>query len=222
MIPAIRRSTRVQELIPLCEFGYELRLERKDYTFRAGQTIVLHGPTQREDRSYTVASGEHDPFISVLFRLIPEGKLTPRLAALSAGDAIDFTGPCGEFTIEHPEDPLVFIGTGTGLAPGGAYLRTMPNLNLTVLHGVRKAEELYFRDEFAQACAYYPCVSREEGTGYHGRVTGLLPTLERPDQARYHLCGSTEMIFAVMDWLEEQGVPEDRIHTEAYFRHLSM
>lgn len=222
MMPAIRRSTRVQELIKLCEFGYELRLEKEEYTFQAGQTVVLHGPTQRADRSYTVASGENDPFISVLFRLIPEGKLTPLLVELSPGDPMDFTGPCGEFVVEHPEDPLVFIGTGTGLAPARSYLRSLPDLNLTVLHGVRKAEELYFRDEFANGCTYYPCVSREEGVGFHGRVTDLLPTIELPENARYHLCGSTEMIFEVMDWLEAQGVPEDRMHTEAYFRHLSM
>jgi len=214
-----RQRSRVVGLRKLSSTCYELTFERCGLDFAAGRLLTLHGPESTDDRSYTIASGEHDEHLQIIFRHIPAGRLTPRLAALKPGDELFFSGPFGEFTVRDPKAPLVFVATGTGVAPCRVYLRTFEGLNLTLIHGVRVAEDLLYRDIFAKA-RYFPCVTREEGTGFHGRVTEFLKTFELPAGAHYHLCGANEMIFDTQVLLKNRGVDLANVHTEAYYYRL--
>ncbi len=213
-------QSRVVALRPIGPSAYELTFERCGMQFEAGQCLTIHDTIPQYDRTYTIASGEADEHLQIVFKLIPHGKLTPKLAGLKPGDAIRFSGPFGEFTVRDRNAPLIFIATGTGIAPCLSYLRTEPGLDVTLIHGVRKAADLYYRDLF-QGRTYYPCVSREAAAGaFEGRVTAFWPARSWPEHAHYHLCGSNEMIFDMQVLLQRRGVPEDRIHTEAYYYRL--
>ena len=212
-------DSRVVSVRQLSETGYELTMERKGLTCEAGRLILIHGKEDTDDRSYTLASGAEDEHIQVLYRYIPTGKLTPQLLELKEGDPIKFSGPYGEFTVNDPSKPIVFIATGTGVAPARAYIKSHENLSLTLIHGTRVAEDLFYREEF-EAYDYQPCVTREEGTGFHGRVTDYMKTREFPADAHYYLCGANEMIFDVNMLLHERGVAEDQVFTEAYYYRL--
>ena len=193
-----------------------LTLERAGLEFRAGELVGLHGRDPLDARDYTIASGEGDPHLRVLVRLIPHGALTPQLAALRPGDPVDITGPYGTFTVRDPGRPLVFVATGTGIAPALAYRRSLPGLNLTVLHGVARSEDLFFREEF-EPSTYWPCVSREPVEGWQGRVTDRLATLPLPEGADFYLCGANEMIYQAIELLTARGVPRDRMFHEPYY-----
>lgn len=211
-----RFAARVLENRALAPTAFQLTLERGDFQFAAGQLIHVHGENPLDDRSYTVCSGERDRFIQILYRLIPQGQLTPRLAALQPGDPIEFTGPLGEFTVRDPARPIVFIATGTGIAPCRAYARTNPRLRITLVHGVRRGEDLFYHDEFI-GTDYHPCVSGEAGFGFHGRVTDFCRSRTFPDDAHYYLCGANEMFYDMRDVLGRRGIGPDRIFTEAYY-----
>lgn len=214
-----RYRSSVVGLRQLSPTGFELTFERQGIEFEAGRLITVHGAEPTHDRSYTIASGANDEHLQILFRLIPGGKLTPRLAALKPGDPIEFTGPFGEFVVRDPSRPIVFVATGTGVAPCRSYLRTNPNLDLTLVHGVRTAADLFYRDLF-ETRTYHPCVTREEGTGFHGRVTQFMADFPLPPNACYHLCGANEMIFDMQVLLRKRGVDEFSIFTEAYYYRL--
>lgn len=215
-----RYRTRVLSLRSVGPSTYELTFERQGMLFSAGQCLTIHGPIPQHDRSYTIASGEQDENLQILFRLIPHGKLTPVLSRLKPGDEIEFSGPYGEFVIRDASVPIIFVATGTGVAPCLSYLRTRPDLNVTLLHGVRHAADLYYRDFFGQ-WRYFPCVSRETVPGtYHGRVTDFWNSRLWPEGTHYHLCGANDMIFDMQILLREKGVPEKRIFTEAYYYRL--
>jgi ferredoxin--NADP+ reductase len=211
-----RFTTRVLGLKRLSPTGYELSIERQGLGFAAGQLITIHGESLLEDRSYTICSGEHDDLLQVVFRLIPAGKLTPRLAALRAGDTVEVSGPYGEFTIRDAARKIVFIATGTGVAPCRSFVRSRPGLDITLLHGVRRAEDLFYKEEFA-AVAYHPCVSGERGFGFEGRVTDYLRRNPVDPASHFYLCGANEMFYDARDVLEEQLVPATSIFTEAYY-----
>lgn len=212
-----RRSTvRVIGLRNLSTSGYELTLEREGLTFAAGQLVTLHARNLLDDRSYTIASGERDETLQVLFRLIPGGRLTPVLAALKPGDLVDISGPYGEFVLRDPARPMYFVATGTGIAPCRAYVRSRQNLKLTVVHGVRHAEDLFYREEFL-AYGYQPCVSGEPAAAFHGRVTDYFRQNDIEANAHFYLCGANEMFYEMRDVLEERGVPPASIFTEAYY-----
>ena len=95
---------------------------KRDFDFRAGQVIGIALQEEGPRRLYSICSGQKDPEIRILYNVIEEGYLTPRLSDLSAGDTIWITEPRGEFT--GTRDPAVWIATGTGIAPFYSMLRS--------------------------------------------------------------------------------------------------
>jgi len=214
----IKTRARVVALNRLSSSGYELILERSGINFKPGQLINLHGRNHLEDRSYTVCSGDRDEFLTVLFRYIPCGILTPQLIVLKPGDPISISGPYGEFVVRDPARKILFFATGTGVAPCRSYARSYPGLDYTLIHGVRKAEDLFYRAEFS-AGEYMPCISGEAAPAgmYSGRVTDAAQSRAWPADAHYYLCGANEMIYEMQEFLEASGVPRTSIFTEAYY-----
>lgn len=212
-----RAGVRVLALDRLAETSFELRLERGGIEFTSGQLINIHGRTEFEDRSYTVCSGERDPHLAILFKLVPGGILTPQLAALTPGDLVTISGPYGEFVVRDPTRPLVFFATGTGVAPCRSYIRTHAGLAVTLVHGARTEAELYYRDEWA-GTAYHPCLTRESHAGmFAGRVTDFARANAFPEDAHYYLCGANEMIYEMQEILSQRGIERERVFTEAYY-----
>jgi NAD(P)H-flavin reductase len=211
-------DSRVVALNRLSDTGYELRIERNGINFKPGQLINIHGRNHMEDRSYTVCSGDRDEMLTVLFRLIPGGILTPQLAAMRPGDTIRVSGPYGEFVVRDTLRPIIFIATGTGVAPCRAYLRSHASLNLTLIHGVRVEQDLFYRDEF-KSISYTPCLTRDETIRdvFHGRVTDYARQNLFPANSHYYLCGANEMIYEMQEILEQRGVDRSSIFTEAYY-----
>lgn len=215
--PSMRRwRSRVLAHRPISPTGYELTLSRDGLAFEAGQLLTIHGRNVYEDRNYSIASGEADEHLQILYRLIPQGQLTPQLAHLKPGDAVDVSAPCGEFRLRDITRPLVFVATGTGIAPCRSFVRTHPRLDLIVLHGVRTYADLFYRDEFANR-PYHACVSGEDGVGFRGRVTDLAARLDFPANAHFYLCGANAMFYDLRDVLRARGFSLASVFTEAYY-----
>jgi len=210
--------TRVAAVERLSSSGYALQLVRDGLVFRPGQLVNLHGRNHLEDRSYTICSGDRDEFLTILYRLIPTGILTPQLSALRAGDALTISGPYGEFVLRDPMRPLYFFATGTGVAPCRAYLRSYSGLDLTLVHGVRWEEDLFYREEF-RAISYQPCLTADSGGEgvFSGRVTDYARGRSFPENGHFYLCGANEMIYEMQEILAERGVPKEHVFTEAYY-----
>jgi ferredoxin--NADP+ reductase len=210
--------SRVIAINQLSQTGYEILLERNGLSFVAGQLINVHGRNHLEDRSYTVCSGEHDEHLTVLFRYIPSGKLTPQLVDLKPGNHVYISGPYGEFTIRDHQRPIMFFATGTGVAPCRAFLRSYPDLAITLFHGVRYAEDLFYREEFSKI-AYRPCVSRQGEALQHtpGRITDLARIAEFTADSHFYLCGANEMIYEMQEILGERDFDNSSVFTEAYY-----
>jgi NAD(P)H-flavin reductase len=211
-------TSRVLELNRLSDTGYELVVERAGITFKPGQLINIHGRSHLEDRSYTVCSGDRDEHLTVLFRLIPGGVLTPQLVRLKPGDPIRISGPYGEFTVRDATRPLVFFATGTGVAPCRAYMRSHAGLDITLAHGVRTREDLFYRETFARL-NYHPCLSADpDAPGvFHGRVTDFARRRIFPPDAHYYLCGANEMIYEVREILLARGIDRATVFSEEYY-----
>ncbi len=214
-----RQTSRVIAHKRWSDDGFELIFERKGLCFDAGRLITLHGRSLLEDRSYTISSGEQDPHLHVLYRVVPNGVLTPQLATLTPEDEVQWSGPYGQFVVRDPQRPLWFIATGTGIAPCRAYLRTYPDIDLTVVHGVRREEELFFRPEL-ESHRYIPCLTQQAEPFYHGRVTAYLENQDCPTDAHYYLCGAYEMIYDMQALLIRKGVPATHIFVEGYYYKL--
>ncbi len=79
---------------------YLMGFERT-FDFEAGQVIGIALAEDGARRLYSICSGEKEKEIWILYNVIDEGYLTPRLADLEAGDTIWITEPRGEFTVKR-------------------------------------------------------------------------------------------------------------------------
>jgi ferredoxin-NADP reductase len=186
------------------------------FRFSAGQSIrIVEAGIERD---YSIASGSSDPDLAILARIVPGGTMTGLLASAEPGRLFHFEGPRGFFTIQSPGMPVVFVATGTGAAPFLSMARSSVAAGFTMLHGVRRVEELLYPDELRGAASrFVPCISREAaGDCFPGRVTECAQQLPDPGPFDFYLCGGSDMI-GEMSLLIDRRFPGSLVHTETFY-----
>jgi len=213
------RPHKVTSLEEIAPGVYVLSFDRQ-FDFFPGQVVALS--IDEEDpapRIYSICSGKDESIMSVLFIVIPGGKLTERLAGLKRGDTVFISAPYGSFYGDG--SPAYWIASGTGIAPYISMLRSGLGENKVLIHGGRYLESFYFQDELLRDMPgrYIRCSSREKGDNiYHGRLTSYLREQEGLESGyRYYLCGSAEMVVEARDILIEKGIPFNNLFSEIYF-----
>lgn len=202
-------------------------------------------------RAYSIASSsrEHE-YLEFYLVEVKSGALTPRLFALQPGDRL-WLGPkfTGLFTLDEvPVDQhVVFLATGTGLAPYMSMLRTHldqdTSRRFAVVHGARNSWDLGYRDELfhlqrlAPHFHYLPVITSPATElvpwkGYTGRLPafwreGVLAQLwgfpPAPGNTHFFLCGNPGMLEAMQALLEAEGFREHtrkqpgQLHMEKYW-----
>ena len=206
---------KVQEVRELTPTTYVLRFERKGIPFRTGQHILLGLKGDLQAREYSIYSGEGDDFFEVLIKEVREGIVSRQLKRLKEGDQVNFENPVGYFTLGEERAKsarYLFIASGTGIAPFHSFVKTYPELDYTLLHGVRFAFEAYERDQY-DVNRHILCTTRDLKGDFQGRVTDYLlkhPVKDRDIQC--YLCGNCEMIHEAYDILLKQGIPSENLH----------
>jgi ferredoxin--NADP+ reductase len=192
---------------------------KRDFAFRAGQVLGIAVSVNDDARLYSIASGENDENISLLYNIKPGGKLTPNLAILKPGDILYITVPFGSYS--GSDEPAYWIAAGTGIAPFHSMYRSGMGGNKILIHGSRTLDAFYFSEELINDLGprYVRCCSQQEGEGvYHGRVTQYLEDAENlPEDQKYYLCGSAEMVVECREILLSKGIPFSHVVAEIYF-----
>ncbi|MEK7467976.1 MAG: FAD-dependent oxidoreductase [Planctomycetota bacterium] len=171
---------------------------------------------------------------SVIYRVIPTGRMTPRLAALGPDGFVEFSGvhhnPIRR-EVNSRARQVVGLATGTGVGPLFGYFRyvlenglEMRPLSLFV--GFREEQDVGPRAELDALSAAYsnfkwaPTLSRPESawTGLRGRLGESVPPLiHRPRETHFHLVGNGAMLVEMEAALAKAGVPGDFVSDEYYF-----
>ncbi|HET7198982.1 MAG TPA: FAD-binding oxidoreductase [Burkholderiales bacterium] len=220
---------RVVENRHWTETLFSLRVEGAAPRFQAGQfvRIALDIDGRRVARAFSFVNPPHDPVLEFYGVIVPEGPLSPRLARLAAGDTLQVAAnPAGFLVLsEVPEaETLWLVATGTGLAPFLSILRTEEPWrrfrNVVLVHAVRHARELAYREVVAGTRArYVTFVSRE---AHAGSLAGRIPAALRDGRleaaagiaidARSHfmLCGNPQMLRDTAAALAERGLRKHR------------
>jgi len=210
---------KIIEIKQLTDETFSLKLPKARFQFKAGQHISLRIHGNHQSREYSVYSGTNDEYLEVLVKEVENGYFTPRLRKLKAGDLVEVHGPFGRFGIgprAAENGKFVFIASGTGIAPFRSMVRSFPDLDYTLIHGVRMSKEAYDKDEYA-ADRYVLCTSKDAGGNYQGRLTGYLKNCTFAKETQFYLCGNSNMIFDAIEVLKEKGFERDHIHCEVYF-----
>jgi ferredoxin-NADP reductase len=214
-----RQKHTVQEIINLTPETFIIRLNRLDFKFEPGQYVIIRIPEQNKGREYSIYSGINDDYLDFLVREIPEGEFSRYLRHLLPGSELDVEGPKGYFILDQKSmqgHPILLIATGTGIAPFHSYVKSFPNLNYRVIHGVHFADEAYGRESF-DSDKFLLCTSRTDHGDYFGRVTYYLKENPVDSHLICYLCGNSDMINEVTILLEKYGLPPQNIRTEVFF-----
>ncbi len=196
----------------LAIFRFELA---QAFSFKPGQYATLwlthHGKTT--PRPYSIASSPAETRVLEFYiNLVEHGRLTPSLwdpevldglQTRNPATRVEITGPKGRFTldVQDPRD-LIFIASGTGLAPFMSMIRTLnedylaapdayPRRNVYVVHGASYSSNLGYHEELqtlAWETAHDPC---------RALAVAYLPTISRPqmDPSWAGLRGRAETLF---------------------------
>ena len=211
-------SAEVIALKKLGPNGYLLTVKRP-FDFLPGQVVKITTNRSIAPRLYSIASGANEPHLSFLFDLKPQGELTPQLVALKPGEEILISKPFGEFICK--ESSVVWIASGTGIAPYISMIESGMAEGKLLIHGVRYKENFFFRNKLEQLLGvrYIKCCSGNAGDEmFHGRVTEYLQkTVDLPLDRKYYLCGNPEMVVDTRDVLLSRGIAYENILAEIYF-----
>jgi ferredoxin--NADP+ reductase len=168
---------RVVERIDWTGRLHSLRIEANIEPYRAGQFTKLGLDINGETvgRPYSIVSAPGDPFLEFYLSTVPEGPLSPRLAALKAGDSVQVAPkPNGFLVLDEvpPSIHLWLVSTGTGLGPFLSILQTPEPWQrfqrVVLVHAARTPDELTYRRAIARIAeaepkrfTYIPFLSRE-------------------------------------------------------------
>lgn len=203
----------------LTESAFVVRMERNGLQFQTGQFILVKPGNSVDQREYSVYSGEGEDFIEILVREVTGGKISRKLKQLQPGDQVEVDGPFGFFKF-NPEQfatrKFLFIATGTGISPFHSFVKTYPELDYQLIHGVRFGNEAYDHGDFDKSKITL-CTTGDDEGDFYGRVTDYLFTEQIDPSASCFLCGNSEMIHEAFDILTGKGVPVSNIYSEVYF-----
>lgn len=219
---------------------FSLQVDAPQLVFTAGQfaRLALPAPPGSKEpmigRPYSFVNPPASHPHEFYFIILPDGPLSPRLALLNAGESVWLAPRAnGFFTIAETADAesLWCLSTGTGIGPFLAMLRTDDPWTkferVVLVHSVRHAVELTYRDEIAGiareragAFHYVPMVSREaRPDALAGRIPAAIDDgrLEAraglpltPGNAHAMLCGNPAMVDDVQKVLAARGMRRHR------------
>ncbi len=203
----------------LTESTYILQIDRDGMKYTAGQHILLGKANNIDQREYSIYSGVNDEFLEVLIKEVSDGKVSKQLRDVGVGEMLNVEGPLGFFgldddAIEHGN--FLFVASGTGIAPFHSMIKSYPNLNYTVLHGIRYEEEAYGKEAYNEE-HYITCTSRNSSGSFNGRVTDYIKQHNFDRDTICYFCGNFKMIKDAMELLETKGIASGQLHAEVYF-----
>ena len=230
---AVSVDTQVIDVLYLNSETVRLRLQRPHaFNYRAGQYTVLYNP-EGVGRNYSFASvPEQDDFLEFHVRRIANGQISRWIADnLKPGDHIRMGESIGDcfYLPGQPEQPLLMIGTGTGLAPLYGIVRDALAQQhqgpIYLYHGSRHKAGLYYRAELDQLSAAHPsfhyaaCVSDDNPSAdvISGRASDVALQAHAALRGwRIYLCGSPEMVNATQRAVFLAGASMHEIHKDAF------
>lgn len=209
------------------------------FNFLPGQFITIHfehqGKTLR--RSYSIANQPQlNNRIEFAAGFFENGPGTELLFNLKAGDTLQINGPFGRLILKD-EIPgrYILVATSTGTTPYRAMIAELskrlmqyPQLEVVILQGVQKQEEILYANDFSNLALQFPQVdfrvhlSRElpenlKSNEFNGYVQHAFPELNlNPAQDVVYLCGNPGMIDEAFNYLKDHGFAMQQIIREKY------
>ncbi|WP_051145006.1 FAD-binding oxidoreductase [Thiomicrorhabdus sp. Kp2] len=197
-----------------------------NFDFLEGQYLDVMQNNIR--RSYSIASTNKDKEIKLLIKEYPNGQMSNYwFNQAKENDLLRIEGPKGTFFLRESKKPLLFLATGTGIAPiismlqgldeDDTYHQAQP---INVYWGNRKAEEFFWQPIFTKLnVSFYQVNSQpnddwSECEGYVQEIA--LNKIKNITDFDVYACGSNAMIQSAKQQFIGKGLPENQFYSDAF------
>lgn len=233
VLPAVKtlpcRISHLERLAPDV-MQVKLRLPpTAEFGFIPGQYVDVIGPHGIR-RSYSLANASFaDKVLELHIRAVDGGAMSEYwFTQAKVNDLLRLNGPLGTFFLRETGGiDVVFLATGTGIAPVKAMLESVVDRpadqtpkSITVLWGGRVPDDLYFDVAALRGQhTFVPVLSRAEANwaGQRGHVqNALLAMCTDLSHAAVYACGSDAMIHSAKQQLMQNGLSEKRFYSDAF------
>ena len=180
-------------------------------------------------RSYSIANSNKSSNLIFFIKRYQGGLFSNYLFnEAKVNDLLRIEGPIGTFFLRNTDKSnIIFLATGTGIAPVKAILEQMNEDNTGVLakniflfFGGRFSEDLFWRPEFSNINVnFIPVLSKkaQDWDGSTGYVQDILVSKSiNLSDAVVYACGSENMINDSNKLLMQNGLSEDSFYSDAF------
>ena len=199
----------------------------RQFEFKPGQYINLIGPNNLR-RSYSLANQDVDKELELHIKRVPGGAMSDFIfESLKVNDLLRLHGPHGTFVLrETAEKDIVFLATGTGIAPVQSMLHALEKLDkrsapksVTVYWGGRAVSDFYLLKSMNFNANIVPVLSRDNPTwvGRKGYVQHrFIEDFKYLDEVIVFACGSDAMISESKKMLAAKGHRPEIFFSDAF------
>ena len=236
-IPVRKLPARVQKLERAADDAVIVYLKlpaNERLMFIPGQyiDILLKDGTRR---SFSMANAPHDDeFVQLHVRHVPGGAFTDHVfTTMKERDILRFEGPFGTFFLrEESAKPIVFVASGTGLAPIKAVIEAAKKKGvprpMTLYWGARRPKDLYLNALAERWAAehprfnYVPVISdalpEDKWSGRTGFVhRAVMEDLPDLSGHQVYACGVPIMVdSARRDFIQKCRLPENEFFADSF------
>ncbi len=228
-----RTSAQVRAVEKISPAIARVRLDySRPFDYRPGQFLNLYRPDGLI-RTYSIASvPQFEDFIELHVQRTEQGRMSRWVhEELKSGDLVHISAPLGEcyYRPGNTEQPILMVGTGSGLAPLYGVLRdalrAKHSAPIWLYHGSRTRDGLYLIDELRSLAReyenfrYFPCLSRESGyeAFLAARANDAALTEHKNLKGwRVFIAGHADMVGATKKRVFLAGASLGDIHSDAF------
>lgn len=200
----------------------------RELKFLAGQYADVIGPSGLR-RSYSFAAATEAGALEFHVRRVKGGEMSAYwFNTAQVDDLLRVNGPRGTFVLRHtPQTDVVFLATGTGIAPVKSMLEEIASLpkdqqprTIRLYWGGRTESDLYWDPHGLLSHLHYvPTLSRASAAwqGARGYVQdAFLASDPNLNGVQVYACGSEDMIQSSRRALESNGLAAQDFFSDAF------
>ncbi len=229
-------DAKVSKIISLSETVKHFVLDYApecDTKFIAGQFMMVHlekdGKPHKKPYSIASSPSLHKK-IELSIKKVEGGYVSSWFFDLKEGDTIHTSLPYGFFTVREPwQDNIVFVGTGTGVAPLRGMIHALYEKGCTkdiwLIFGNRYETDILYHEEWRELemkhknFHFIPTVSRPKT--WKGETAYVQEIVKKTFAGRstgldFYGCGLVPMCQQLKSVLLEMNIPKEQIHFEQF------
>ncbi len=201
--------------------------------YQAGQYVSIKVNEEGERRSYSIVSSPDDNHgFHLLAEMVEGGKGSGFLKGIAIGGEVEVLAPLGRFVVsESPEHKLLFVATGSGIAPIYAMINdlliTKHETRQIRLHwGLKNEANMFWFDNFERLMEQHPNfvfdpVLSQPGSDWDLCSGHVQDCLRRDFVAglndwEAYVCGKPEIVVDIVNTLSELKMNPENIYHEKF------